>query len=206
MDLTTWLGHRYQPYSLNKTVSYDSGVEQLQLSLQYQYLNSSWTVGSDECESDVANDTEFDYRLKSRRASLSNLKSDDSHVRKLSRHLSVNIPKIFDQSKDLRREVLNYNFHEKLKMPKDLVPVAKNTSSILKVDLVRCDCGVCGHDRSTSLGRFVEKMFDTYVANRNGRSYYWDESNGREMYESVVRVFRMLLGLWLRHHNHGKVQ
>lgn len=86
--------------------------------------------------------------------------------------------------------------------------VAKsNTSNSVEISR-NCDCRICTDgDRGCFIRKAMSKLFVKIVSCRDfSRKIYWDENNNlneNEMYNCIMQILKLMLGLWLRHLDHN---
>ncbi|CAB3222213.1 unnamed protein product [Arctia plantaginis] len=76
------------------------------------------------------------------------------------------------------------------------------------VDISRnCDCRICTEgDKESYVQKAMNKFFVKVVSYRDyTRKLYWETNNWNEneMYNCFMHILKLLLGLWLRHHDHN---
>lgn len=87
--------------------------------------------------------------------------------------------------------------------------VAKISNTSNYVELGRnCDCRICTEaERGCFVRNVLSKLFIKIVSCREySRKCYWDENNNlneNEMYNCIMHILKLLLGLWLRHLDHN---
>lgn len=88
--------------------------------------------------------------------------------------------------------------------------IATNTSNMLDISR-NCDCRICTDvevGKKCNIRSVLSKLFVKIVSCReySRKLTYWDENNNwseNEMYNCIMHILKLMLGLWLRHLNHS---
>ncbi|KAJ8712686.1 hypothetical protein PYW08_007990 [Mythimna loreyi] len=80
-----------------------------------------------------------------------------------------------------------------------------NTSNYVEISR-NCDCRICNEGEAKYFVRSVLSKLFVKIVSCNSRKLYWDENNNlsdSEMYQCLMHVLKLMLGLWLRHLDHN---